>query len=302
LEEADQRSALAQRELADSLGKLGAGQLSEGDSKGALASFQEALGIRRQLTAADPRSAAAQRELAVSLDEQGGAQLAQGDNKAALDSFREALGIFRLLAENDPRSAQAQRDLILSYFKLGNLAETQADFRQAADWFAKGREVARGFVKPEVLGFFDTDLGRRVAFCRTAELALDDLAVIDKQPASDHVPLWPLLAALNKAFVQRKDLDKAVQTAGRLGRDAWTASMMYEAACAHSRCVPLADRTAVKEKLAARAVDLLRQAVSRGFKDIGILRAHPDLDPLRQRDDFQKLLAELEQTQPPVKP
>jgi hypothetical protein len=45
---------------------------------------------------------------------------------------------------------------------------------------------------------------------------------------------------------------------------------------------------------AARALDLLRQAVARGYKDAALMKKDPDLDPLRQRDDYRKLLAEVE--------
>ena len=45
---------------------------------------------------------------------------------------------------------------------------------------------------------------------------------------------------------------------------------------------------------AERALALLRQAVQRGFKDAARMKKDPDLEPLRTRDDFKKLLAHLE--------
>ena len=42
------------------------------------------------------------------------------------------------------------------------------------------------------------------------------------------------------------------------------------------------------------AMKLLRDAVSKGYKHVAHLKKDTDLDPLRQRDDFQKLVAELE--------
>ena len=39
---------------------------------------------------------------------------------------------------------------------------------------------------------------------------------------------------------------------------------------------------------------LLREAVSKGFKDVAYMKKDTDLDPLRQRDDFQKLVGELQ--------
>jgi hypothetical protein len=34
--------------------------------------------------------------------------------------------------------------------------------------------------------------------------------------------------------------------------------------------------------------------VSKGYKDVAHMKKDTDLDPLRQREDFQKLIAELE--------
>jgi len=39
---------------------------------------------------------------------------------------------------------------------------------------------------------------------------------------------------------------------------------------------------------------LLRDAVSKGYKDAAHMKKDTDLDPLRQRDDCRKLIAELE--------
>ena len=53
-----------------------------------------------------------------------------------------------------------------------------------------------------------------------------------------------------------------------------------------------------QNRYAARAVALLRQAIAKGAKDPGTLKA-PDLDPLRGRADFQQLQAEFEKKAKP---
>ena len=62
--------------------------------------------------------------------------------------------------------------------------------------------------------------------------------------------------------------------------------------------MPLADSADTREKHAARAVELLRQAVGKGFKDVKHMKTDRDLDALRQRDDFRRLVRELEEKQP----
>jgi hypothetical protein len=49
-----------------------------------------------------------------------------------------------------------------------------------------------------------------------------------------------------------------------------------------------------KEEYAKRAVELLHQAVKAGYKDYPHMTRDSDLDPLRDREDFKKLMAELE--------
>jgi tetratricopeptide (TPR) repeat protein len=49
------------------------------------------------------------------------------------------------------------------------------------------------------------------------------------------------------------------------------------------------------EEYAARALELLRKAVKAGFRDAAALAKDEDMAPLRERDDFKKLLADLQQ-------
>jgi hypothetical protein len=73
-----------------------------------------------------------------------------------------------------------------------------------------------------------------------------------------------------------------------------------------ARCVSLERDTALSEAerkeraeaYAARAMATLRQAVQNGFKDAAHMKKDPDLDPLRPRADFQKLLAEVRSMAP----
>jgi serine/threonine-protein kinase len=62
------------------------------------------------------------------------------------------------------------------------------------------------------------------------------------------------------------------------------------------------DRERLARQYAERAVELLREAAAKGFKgpaNVGRLNEDPDLDPLRERDDFKKLVADLEDATKP---
>ncbi len=57
--------------------------------------------------------------------------------------------------------------------------------------------------------------------------------------------------------------------------------------------LPAAEREKVSQKYADQAVAALREAVRRGDRNIARMRNEPDLDPIRQRPEFQELLREL---------
>src|SRR5262249_30505182 len=81
------------------------------------------------------------------------------------------------------------------------------------------------------------------------------------------------------------------------------AGSLYNAACMRAVTAgvirqdsktPGADATRLAKEEADRAMAWLKQAVAAGFEDAAHMAEDQDLDPLRQRADFQKLLRELE--------
>lgn len=77
----------------------------------------------------------------------------------------------------------------------------------------------------------------------------------------------------------------------------------YDVACALALCIPLvgqgqtelsAEEHAQRQKYADQAMAVLRDAVEQGYTDLAHMKRDSDLDPLRPRDDFRKLMAGLE--------
>jgi len=58
-----------------------------------------------------------------------------------------------------------------------------------------------------------------------------------------------------------------------------------------ARATPAAQGEAARA-FQAKAVEAIRAAVREGFRDRVYLEDEPDLDPIRHRDDFRKLVAE----------
>jgi tetratricopeptide (TPR) repeat protein len=83
------------------------------------------------------------------------------------------------------------------------------------------------------------------------------------------------------------------------GLPARSGEIWFETACCHSAISTLAGRagsgipTANKAAEADQALALLRKAVDLGYR-AETFRTEPALDPLREREDFKKLMSEIE--------
>ena len=72
----------------------------------------------------------------------------------------------------------------------------------------------------------------------------------------------------------------------------WLADRWYDFACVYA--VASSKDADNQQQYADRAMQLLRQAVQAGFNNAEHMQRDSDLDPLRRREDFQKLLTELQ--------
>ena len=112
------------------------------------------------------------------------------------------------------------------------------------------------------------------------------------------------LAALALASAGLGDPAAAKQVAQKLRDLGWDpAGDAYDAACALAHCIPIVtdapkQELDSKDKRAAfygdEAMNMLRDAVLKGFKNAAHLKKDTDLASLRDREDFKKLVAELE--------
>jgi serine/threonine-protein kinase len=302
-------SAVARRDLYVSYNNVGNANLELGDARAARDAYQKGQEVARRLAEDDPTSAVAQRDLSISCNKVGNVALRLGDAPAALAAYREALRIRRRLAEGDPASAQAQTDLVVCHFKLGQCHQQELQFREAAACYGRALEALRRLEQagklqgqPRYAGW-RTTFRQSLAFCQAAEQAIADLDFALKQPP----PLVPLLLDVRvRALARAGRHADAAATADRLyERAPHDPKNLYNAACAYALCVTAvapgkppeqlsAEEKAARERYAARAVPALREAVGKGYKDAAHMKRDADLDPLRGRDDFKKLLAALE--------
>ena len=74
----------------------------------------------------------------------------------------------------------------------------------------------------------------------------------------------------------------------------------YLGACALALCIPIVADASKQDVgnetrfYADEAMKMLHDAVAKGYRDVEHAKADSDLAPLRDRDDFKKLLTEME--------
>jgi tetratricopeptide (TPR) repeat protein len=189
-------------------------------------------------------------------------------------AYRGALGLQKQLAADFPKVASCQNDLAGRLVKLANLNQQRRQFAAAVQLLEQARPHHQ------------------------AALAADPKNATHRQL---HRNSLRVMAECLLGLADHARLATTAEELGGLGYD--PATDTYNAACYLCRCVALADkdpqlpetrRKELAQNYADRALALLRQAIVRGYEDPAHMKKVPDLQPLRARDDFKKLLADLE--------
>src|SRR4029077_3157694 len=119
-----------------------------------------------------------------------------------------------------------------------------------------------------------------------------EVALAADPESNGHRFLWLRTnSALAQVQAQEGDARAAVATARRIDELPRTAIEHYNAACFLSLVVPAvrgsaapeAERAAMAQSLADRAMAQLRNAIDQGYRNAKLVATDPDLDPLRPR-------------------
>jgi tetratricopeptide (TPR) repeat protein/tRNA A-37 threonylcarbamoyl transferase component Bud32 len=212
---------------------------------------------------------------------------------------RQALAVKERLAAEFPAVLDYQVSLALSYANLGVLTRDKGQPADSREWFEKAintlhlvREHGPRHVRERQL-LRDSHEGRAMAYERLrkhAEAEKDWEKAIELTPREEQ-PGYRASRATSRANAGR--LAEAVTEVAELTKSAtWNAAQWYNFACVYALASgKIADK---KLELADRAMELLQKAVQAGFTNAAHMKQDNDLDALRDRVDFKKLLADLE--------
>jgi serine/threonine protein kinase/tetratricopeptide (TPR) repeat protein len=205
----------------------------------------------------------------------GMAYARQGQTEKAEAAEQEAVEIFEKLAKEHPDVLEYAYDVGRCYIELG-LTASRAGRPDAA--------VAR---LDRAIAILESVLGRGLGAARNRLLTARLERAVAQAARGDHAQA----TAEAEAIASRTELN---------------AGHLYDLACTFSQAsaatdrdgkLSAAERARLKEHYADRAIVFLRQAIARRRVAQYHLKTDPDFDPLRAREDFRKLLTELEKKQ-----
>jgi serine/threonine protein kinase/tetratricopeptide (TPR) repeat protein len=248
------RNAEYRKGLGTYSSNLGLSLLSNGQPAEAEAAIRAAITVQEALAAEHPQDLLNAVAGAGMYSNLGSAMRASGRPEAALEWFGKAAATLEPLYQRQPELADARLFLHNAHWERAQTLMRLKRYREALPDWDRCFELS---VEQER---FRSRFGRLEALARSG----------------DHVRATA-------------EADALAKVAGA------TPEMLFDVACSYALSAAAArgDEKRV-EQYAARAVELLRQAVAKGFNKADYMKKDPDLDLLRTREDFKKLIAELE--------
>jgi serine/threonine protein kinase/tetratricopeptide (TPR) repeat protein len=300
------------RDLVGTLNNLGNLLVELGKRDKAETAYRAAVTIEEKLAADFPTEPKYRERLAASHSNLGVLLAGLGKHDQAEMAYRAPMTVLEKLAADFPTVPEYAVILGVSYFNLGGLNRDR-DAQKALEWYRQAIHVLgavmakdNGLIKARE-ALRNAHWGRAYALDklnRHAEAVKDwDRAIeLDEGPNRRQFRMSRALSLARAA-----DHARAVSEANELAQgDDVNAAVLYDLACvcslASAAVTPAAsngkaESEKLKEQYAARALELLRQAVPRGWMEVAHMKKDTDLTPLRQREEFKKLMAELEANQ-----
>jgi tetratricopeptide (TPR) repeat protein len=197
----------------------------------------------------------------------------QGDGGGAETEWQQAVKIFEQLLRPRSDVPEFRYGLGQAYGNLGWLRSRRKEWREARPYLEKGIAHLEAALKP------NPDEPRYLDALRRRTWNLSEVQLALGEPAAAAV------LAVKLPVYYRPRTEGCVLAAKLLGRCARVAE--------GDLTKPEADRKLHANRYADQAMDLLREALQSGYRDPEGLRKDPQLESLRGRDDFRKLLGSI---------
>jgi serine/threonine protein kinase/tetratricopeptide (TPR) repeat protein len=229
-----------------------------------------------------------------------------GRHTDAIKLYEEALPVMKVKMPDDRLTFTCMDCLAIAYREAGRAQEA----RKLHEEVLQLRKARFG---PDDLDTLGNMVNLAVSYRSAGRLAdaiklLEEALPVMKAKLPDHEFTFNCRICLASAYGEAGRAQEALNlteetlklTKSKLGANhPNTVASIYHIACVHAVMIAKAED---RGKQADLAMDWLQQAVAAGYKDVAHMKKDTDLDPLRGREDFKKLLADLEKASPPAKP
>ncbi len=307
----DPNDAAFQGDLAASYEHSGEVNGALGNPSAARDAFLKALDIYQRLARDDPPNANFKICLAALGEALADVDRHVGNVAAARDGYQKALKIKQDLIQDDPFSAEKQAKLAYTFGRLGDLEAGIEDYSAATACFAQGVDILETLEQNGMLAGrpkhqrWLAEQRKGLEACRTAKRVIDSLEFALGRPQQEIPALLGIrgrvLARQGKRVDASATADKLAALQPADGDNLFQAAEAYALCadskeCGSSAAKPVEGETTDESRCAARSIELLKQAHAAGyFKNpdkIAKLTEDHNLDAIRPRDDFKKLVAE----------
>jgi tetratricopeptide (TPR) repeat protein/tRNA A-37 threonylcarbamoyl transferase component Bud32 len=278
-------------------------------------SFLDALTIRKRLAVTHPEVPQYQSDLAVAHESLGILYSDTGSNQRAEEAYREALSIRKRLVAEHPLVVEHAIGLASSYGNLGRLMSDEEKPEAALDWFALAVRTLEDALQKEpretkAREFLIIALWTRADVLSRRGRRAETLSDWDRALSLD-TGKYRIGLRFGRAVALARQGNHARATAEVeeiAGEKSAMGDTQYNAACVYALSstavqkdadLTESQRNELAEQYAVHAVSLLHKAHAAGHfgepASVANLKKDADLAPLRERDDFKKLLAALEE-------
>jgi tetratricopeptide (TPR) repeat protein len=263
--------------------------------------LRQALAIKERL--ADTFSSVPQyrQELAASFNNLGTVLTALNRLDEGQTAYQKAIHLYERLAADSQGGTPYVVELAGSYSNMGRMVGDQGQLEQSLPWLTKSIEVLERALSRdervtkvrESLCIASWTRAMTLAGLGRYSQALADWDRALEMDDGGYQGQLRLRRASN--LLQLGDHVRAVADAAALAESpARTAEDLYNVACIYALASRLTSGEGSRSSTyAENAVESLRQAMARGYRDLAHLQKDPDLEGLRSREDFQQFVKDL---------
>jgi serine/threonine protein kinase len=288
-----------QLDLAHTHNSLGLLLNDLGQTDAACAEYATARDLQRKLVTAFPSIPEYQEDLAGTLNNEGLLLHGLGRHDVARAELTAAIEVHRKLSADYPAVPAYQADLGASYCNFANLVRDEGQLDDSLVWYGLGiRALAAVYDRDRRNVTAQQHLrncyvGRARAYGRLrkhADAVQDFATTIELTPPAEQTSYRAERAVSRMRAGQWSEAVTEVEEL--VDASDWPADGWFEFACVYAvASKSVAGREAA---YADRAVELLFRAIAAGYQAVARITADAELDALRGREDFQRLITGLE--------